>query len=144
MERVILGYRCVGVTTLVKELNKKNIPAVEMQEPLDPERIRSMQGALVQVFAAATMENVRVLQEAGLEFALVYPAMNCLEEYSLRFAKAGENLMSIMLRKKNWVDEIAQLSAVQCSVSICLPKWAYIPSQTTGVYDAKPVHKGNA
>lgn len=144
MKKVILGYWAVGVTALVDRLCEAGTPAVEVRDfPLDVDIIRKLQSEGVVVFSYICPENIQVLQRELVEFVLVYPAMNCIEDYSARWAKQGLAGKAIYSRRLKWVDEIAKISGTQDCLQICLGRGQYIPDLDDPRYNEVPAGKGN-
>lgn len=144
MNKVILGYWGVGTTTLVEKLNEAGTKAIEVRDfPLDVSEIRKLQESGYVVFSYICDENIQVLKREHMEFVLVYPALNAIEDFSSRWAKQGMAGKYIYARRLKWVDEIAKISSVKDCLAICLGRGEYIPGLEDPRYNEAPAGKGN-
>jgi hypothetical protein len=64
----------------------------------------------------------------GMDFVLVYPALNCRDEYIDRYINRGSPQPFIDMMKEKWVDFVVECSSQQNCLHVCLGQGQFLPS----------------
>jgi hypothetical protein len=81
------------------------------------------------IILASTHDVVRnALVENNIPFGIVYPALNCKEEYLQRYRDRGSPQAFIDLMDAKWVDFVNGCASQKGCISYCMPKGQYMPS----------------
>lgn len=143
MGKLILGYEGVGLRTLVKQLQREGFAAVRYSAQ-SPDRLKELLSQGTYIFGRPWEGTIPMLDRNGIEFSLVYPAMNCKAEYVSRWVRSGRALKTVHELKNEWVGNIAAVSAVRCEKVICLSQGAFIPHLNDKIWTDVPFYKGNS
>lgn len=143
MAKLIFGFYGVGLRTLVKQLKAEGLPVVRLCGH-SPDQVKELLAQGTYVFARAEISLMRVYDRLEIPYSLVYPALNCREEYVTRWVRSSRKLTEVSDEKLRWVSTIAELSAVTCEKVICLGRGKYIPHPHDPIWTDRPFVKGNS
>lgn len=135
MPQVICGFPGVGKSTLFRNRGDQKIldsdsstfdKAEFPQNYIAHIREKIAEGYTI---LASTHDVVRAaLVENGIPFAIVYPALNCKDEYLQRYRDRGSPQGFVDLMDAKWVDFVNGCAAQKGCISYCMPQGAYMPT----------------
>lgn len=131
MVQVVSGFPGVGKSTLTKEhpeigdsdssqFDKEYFPGNYMAHV----RNRIVADKLTLVSSHDIVR--QALAKSHIDYILVYPALECKDEYLKRYNKRGSELKFIDLLDRNWADWIADCQAQEGCIHVVLQPGQYL------------------
>lgn len=133
--KIIAGFPGVGKSTLFRKRGARLIADSDSstfdKSDFPANYIRHIKQKLSEGYTVlvSTHNDVRnALVAEGMDFVLVYPALNCKEEYLQRYRDRGSPAAFVEMMDKKWVDFVVDCSGQKGCWHVCLAQGQFMPA----------------
>jgi hypothetical protein len=135
LPKVISGFPGVGKSTLYR--NRGDLPILDSdssgfdKSEFPDNYLRHIEDAIAAGYTVLSSSHDPVrkgLVDRGIPFVLVYPALNCREEYLQRYRDRGSPKPFVDMMADKWVDFVVGCSMQKGCYHVCLGKGEFMPT----------------